>query len=112
MAGSTPIDNDASGLSEGGHGASAEFRVKPTTVAGVTTASRRTSVTFYLTEGLRSRARTAYRSTSFAEKDSSWSEMLNKALLAEVERREHAHNAGEAFAGTDEPLSAGRPIGF
>ncbi|WP_176714751.1 ParB family protein [Leifsonia xyli] len=92
--------------------ASSEFRVAPTTVAGTTTTAKRTTITFYLSEGLRNRARAAYRSTSFEEKDSSWSEMLNKALLAEVERREAAYNDGEKFTGTDEPLSPGRPIGF
>lgn len=89
-----------------------EFRVQPTTVAGSTTTAKRTTITFYLTEGLRNRARAAYRSTSFEEKDSSWSEMLNKALLAEVERREAEYNDGEKFTGNDEPLSPGRPIGF
>ncbi len=74
--------------------------------------ARRTSVTFYLSEGLRNRARAAYRSTSFDERDSSWSEMLNKALIAEVERREAEYNRGETFAASEEPLSPGRPIGF
>lgn len=72
----------------------------------------RTTITFYLTESLRNRARSVYRATSFAERDSSWSEMLTKALLAEVERRELAHNGGEPFAVSDEPLAPGRPIGF
>ncbi len=73
---------------------------------------RRTTITFYLSELLRNRARAAYRVTSFAERDSSWSDMLAKALLAEVERREGAHNLGERFVGGEEPLSPGRPIGF
>jgi hypothetical protein len=73
---------------------------------------RRTTITFYLSELLRNRARAAYRVTSFAEQDSSWSDMLGKALLAEVERREHAHNRGERFSGGEEPLTPGRPIGF
>lgn len=91
---------------------SSEFRVQPTTIAGSSTTANRTTITFYLTEGLRNRARAAYRSTSFEEKDSSWSEMLNKALLAEVERREAEYNDGEKFTGNDGPLSPGRPIGF
>lgn len=74
--------------------------------------SRRTTITFYLTQDLRNRARAAYRSTSFAEKDTSWSEMLTKALLTEVERRERDHNGGAEFSGGAEPLSPGRPIGF
>ena len=71
-----------------------------------------TTVTFYLTDAMRNRARAAYRQTSFSERDASWSEMINKALLAEVERRELAYNGGEAFVGNDEPLTPGRPIGF
>ncbi|GAB3582891.1 hypothetical protein GCM10027406_26330 [Leifsonia lichenia] len=89
-----------------------EFRLRPTTVAGVTGLSRRTTITFYLTDGLRNRARAAYRSTSFDEKDSSWSEMLNKALITEIERRESLYNDGVEFTGNDEPLTPGRPIGF
>ncbi|WP_426625919.1 ParB family protein [Leifsonia sp. McL0607] len=91
---------------------SAEFRARPTAVAEKATPARRTSVTFYLSEGLRNRARAAYRSTSFDEQDSSWSEMLNKALIAEVERREAEYNSGETFQASEEPLSPGRPIGF
>lgn len=72
----------------------------------------RTTITFYLSDNLRNRARAAYRSTSFHEKDASWSEMLTKALLAEVERRERAHNRGQRFPGSDEPLNPGRPIGY
>ncbi|MEV8213652.1 hypothetical protein [Leifsonia sp. NPDC077715] len=73
---------------------------------------KRTTVTFYLTDAMRNRARAAYRQTSFDERDTSWSEMINKALLAEVQRRERAYNGGRAFVGNDEPLTPGRPIGF
>ena len=83
-----------------------------TAVAGVLTTAKRTTVTFYLSETLRNRARAAYRSTSFEEKDSSWSEMLNKALIAEVERREAEYNRGEMFTASEAPLTPGRPIGY
>lgn len=73
---------------------------------------KRTTVTFYLTEAMRNRARAAYRRTSFDERDRSWSEMLNKALLAEVQRREAEYNGGRAFVGNEDPLTPGRPIGF
>ncbi|WP_258045906.1 ParB family protein [Leifsonia shinshuensis] len=89
-----------------------EAEAQLTAVAGTRTAARRTTVTFYLSETLRNRARAAYRSTSFEEKDSSWSEMLNKALIAEVERREAEYNRGEMFAASEAPLTPGRPIGF
>ncbi len=73
---------------------------------------QRTTITFYLSELLRNRARAAYRGTSFAEQDSSWSDMLTKALLTEVERRERDHNYGEQFEGGEEPLTPGRPLGY
>ncbi|CAM5441418.1 ParB family protein [Leifsonia shinshuensis] len=85
---------------------------RPNAIAGALTTDRRTSVTFYLSETLRNRARAAYRSTSFEERDSSWSEMLNKALIAEVERREAEYNRGEEYAASDAPLTPGRPIGY
>ncbi|QIZ97214.1 hypothetical protein HF024_00740 [Leifsonia sp. PS1209] len=106
------VQSDGDETDDSAADVTSEFRLQPTTVAGVTGLSRRTTITFYLTEGLRNRARTAYRATSFEEKDSSWSEMLNKALVAEIERREVAYNEGAEFAGSDEPLTPGRPIGF
>lgn len=92
--------------------ARSEFDPRTSAVAGSLTTAKRTTVTFYLTETLRNRARAAYRSTSFEERDSSWSEMLNKALIAEVERREAEYNKGQAFTASAAPLSPGRPIGF
>jgi hypothetical protein len=73
---------------------------------------RRATITFYIGEALRDRARAAYRSTSFAERDTSWSEMLAKALLTEVERREAEHNDGDRFTGDPGPLRPGRPIRY
>lgn len=91
---------------------SASGPVDDATAPGQQGVRKRTTVTFYLTEAMRNRARAAYRQTSFDERDSSWSEMLNKALLAEVERREIAYNEGKAFVGNNDPLTPGRPIGF
>jgi len=108
---SRPIESDDDDV-EPARASTAEFRIQPSTVQAAVDTSRRTSVTFYIPEALRNRARTAYRSTSFAERDASWSEMLNKALLAEVERREFEHNGGATFEGGTEPLTPGRPLGF
>ncbi|GAA1448348.1 ParB family protein [Leifsonia poae] len=77
-----------------------------------TTNAARTTITFYIPGPLRDRARAAYRSTSFAEKDTSWSEMLTKALVVEVERREAQYNHGDRYTGGEAPLSPGRPITF
>ncbi|WP_348789645.1 hypothetical protein [Leifsonia sp. NPDC080035] len=89
----------------------AEFRLPSATVAEPSHRIARTTVTFYLPDELRNRARAAYRSTSNVEGDRSWSEMVGKALLAEVQRRETLHNGGRAFIGSDAPLPPGRPIG-
>jgi hypothetical protein len=98
------MDRSASSPSKEAAGAAPATPPKPP--------KRRTTVTFYLTDAMRNRARAAYRQTSFKERDSSWSEMINKALLAEVQRREREHNDGEKFVGNDDPLTPGRPIGF
>ncbi len=70
------------------------------------------SVTFYIPPELRNRARAAYRATSHLHGDSSWSDMIRKALLAELERRERMHNDGRSYVPDDTPLSAGRPISW
>lgn len=95
-----------------GGGASASTVGGPASHPERRTPKKRITVTFYLSDAMRNRARAAYRHTSFSERDTSWSEMLNKALLAEVRRREAEYNGGKAFAGNDEPLSPGRPIGY
>jgi len=92
--------------------ASAPGPLDDATAPRQTSVKKRTTVTFYLTDAMRNRARAAYRQTSFDERDGSWSEMLNKALLAEVQRRESVYNGGDVFVGNDEPLTPGRPIGF
>lgn len=56
------------------------------------------------------RARTAYRATSRLEGDRTWSDVVERAILREVARREQAHSAGESYPGTDGPLSPGRPV--
>jgi len=106
-----PLEGAPVGPDPGGS-ASAEYGSAPATVAGEITTSPRTTITFYLTEALRNRARAAYRATSFLEKDTSWSEMLNKALVAEVQRREREHNADRVFTANGDALRPGRPIGF
>ncbi|MGO4534993.1 ParB family protein [Leifsonia sp. 2MCAF36] len=92
---------------------SSEYRVAVNgPIAQSKPVKKRTTITFYLTDAMRNRARAAYRQTSFNERDTSWSEMINKALLAEVQRREIVYNDGKMFVGNDDPLTPGRPIGF
>lgn len=67
-------------------------------------------MTTYLSAATRDRARATYRATSHLEGDKSWSEFVERAILAEVERRELSYNAGELYEGDGSPLPAGRPL--
>jgi hypothetical protein len=75
-----------------------------------TASAERERVTTYLDGQLRARAREAYRATSHLEGDKSWSDFVERAILAEVERREVAHNNGDVYAGDTTRLSPGRPL--
>jgi hypothetical protein len=72
--------------------------------------TERERVTTYLDGRLRARAREAYRATSHFEGDKSWSDFVERAILAEVIRREAAHNDSRPYAGDETPLSPGRPL--
>ena len=67
-------------------------------------------MTVYIASRHYARARAAYRATSYAARDRSWSDFVEKALVAELERREAKHNAGEPYAPDSSPLSPGRPL--
>lgn len=91
---------------------------RPTTPAPTTgEASRepaattdRVKVSVYLDAQLRDAARAAYRATAHLEKDASWSDMIEKAVTAEVERRQLVYNDGEPFPGSRDKLTPGRTI--
>ncbi|WP_369125300.1 hypothetical protein [Cryobacterium sp. GrIS_2_6] len=68
-------------------------------------------MTTYMSNTTRDRARATYRATSHLEGDKSWSDFVERAVLAEVERRERSYNSGERYEGDSSPLSAGRPLG-
>jgi predicted glutamine amidotransferase len=67
-------------------------------------------MTTYLHSSNRDRARAAYRATNHLEGDKSWSDFVERAIVAETIRRESAHNAGEPYQGDSSPLPAGRPL--
>ncbi|WP_165789006.1 ParB family protein [Cryobacterium zongtaii] len=79
---------------------------KSATVVVVSTAR----MTTYLSAITRDRARATYRATSHIEGDKSWSDFVERAILAEVERRELAHHAGERYEGDSSSLPVGRPL--
>jgi len=68
------------------------------------------SVTFYMRRAVRARAKAVFRATRHLEQDDSWSAFLEGAILAEVSRREEAHNEGRPYPGDDRRLSPGRSI--
>lgn len=68
-------------------------------------------MTTYLSAQTRDRARATYRATSHLEGDKSWSDFVERAIQAEVERREVLHNAGEPYESDNSPLPVGRPLG-
>ncbi|MGC5225128.1 ParB family protein [Micromonospora sp. DT81.3] len=68
------------------------------------------AITFRMPRSLRDRSRATFLATRTAEADTSYSDMLAKAIAAEVERREAAHNSGEPFTGGNAQLPAGRPF--
>lgn len=67
-------------------------------------------ITFYMSADQRQRAKAAYQATSGIELDVSWSAFITRAVMAEVERREDAHNEGRAFPGGSGKLTPGRKL--
>ena len=66
------------------------------------------SVSFYLRPTVRQRSRAAYQATKDVERDHSWSDFIEKAIVAELLRRESVHNDGEHFSGGSANLTPGR----
>lgn len=67
-------------------------------------------VTTYMHASVRDRAVVAFKATGYLEQDDSWSHMVEKAVLAEVERREAAHNGGQPFTSDGATLKRGRRL--
>ncbi|MDN5771191.1 MAG: hypothetical protein L0H24_09890 [Microlunatus sp.] len=58
------------------------------------------------------RLRAAYRHTLAASTDRSFSDFINRILMAEVERLETQHNGGQPFRGVGAgEIPTGRPVG-
>ena len=74
------------------------------------TTGERVKVSVYFDARHRDAARAAFRATAHLEGDGSWSDMVEKAVLAEVERRQQAHNDGNPFDGGGDKLTPGRTI--
>ena len=68
------------------------------------------NMTVSIPAALRNRARAAYRATSYAEGDNTWSHFVAKAIEAETARREAEHNEGEMYPSWGENLPGGRRL--
>lgn len=67
-------------------------------------------MTTYVTTSTRERAKTAFLATKHLEGDETWSGFVERAILAEVERREITHNGGHPYEPDTHPLPVGRPL--
>jgi hypothetical protein len=94
----------ASGMGERTNGASKRRSQAPAS-------SGKTSLTVYVPDELRTRARALYRATSHLEDDRTFSHMVEKMLEAAIRERELRYNEGMPFAGDKARLSSGRPRG-
>jgi hypothetical protein len=68
------------------------------------------NMTVSIPAALRNRARAAYRATSYAEGDNTWSHFVAKAIEAETARREVEHNDGAMYPSWAENLPGGRRL--
>jgi hypothetical protein len=78
--------------------------------AGETDVTKRRA-TIYLDANLTARAKAAYKATSYAEGDRSWSDFVEKAIDSLVHAREEAHNEGRPYEPDSSRLAPGRPLG-
>ncbi|MEO5314439.1 hypothetical protein PV772_10030 [Pseudarthrobacter sp. CC12] len=72
--------------------------------------SETANMTVSIPAALRNRARAAYKATSYAEGDNTWSHFVTKAIEAETARREAEHNQGEMYPSWGEKLPGGRRL--
>lgn len=70
----------------------------------------KTKTTVYLDPELTARAKATFKATAHLEQDRSWSEFVEKAITAEIHRRQDRHNAGASFGSDPAPLNPGRPL--
>lgn len=70
----------------------------------------RTTITAYMSVELRERARATFLATRNATGDSSFSDFVARAILAEITRREADFNRGNAYPRDSEQLPSGRPL--
>lgn len=68
----------------------------------------RVQQTIYMEPGNRDRAKAAFLQTNHLEGGLSWSEFVENAVLAEVQRRERQYNGGVPFAPDAQKLRPGR----
>lgn len=65
---------------------------------------------FYIRESTQNRARAAFRATAHLEDDETYSDFAEKAIIAEVQRREALYNEGNQYTGGRKRLAPGRRV--
>jgi len=86
---------------------SAKTSVEPQAENGTSGQGR---LSAYLASETLNRARATYRATSYLEHDRSFSEFVERAIYAEILRRENEHNNGERYEEDTSRLRPGRPL--
>lgn len=79
--------------------------------AGESAPGAKHKMSVYVPSELRTALRATYRATSHLEGDDSFSAFVEKALQAELARRETVYNAGRPFDTAGGKLPSGRPLG-
>ena len=91
--------------------ASPREKTRPAPAVKAPTEEPKVSMSVRVHTSVRARSRAAYRATGALEPDESYSDMIEKAIEAEVRRRELAYNDGKPFEANTASLPAGRPFG-
>lgn len=91
--------------------ASPREKTRPAPAVQAPTEEPKVSMSVRVHTSVRARSRAAYRATGALEPDESYSDMIEKAIEAEVRRRELAYNDGKPFEANTASLPAGRPFG-
>ena len=73
-------------------------------------AGPRDRVNAYVSPSLHERAKATFKATRHLEDDVSWSDFVERAILAETQRREVQYNEGGPYPTDGTRLPAGRPL--
>lgn len=84
---------------------------KARTTSKKQSAGNKVQLTADVLEDVRGRARAAYRAAAYFEQVATFSQFIENAVIAEVQRIEAAYNDGKPLEPVTENLPSGRPAG-